>query len=297
MSESDVKRETGQPLVSPQNTGDLKSVTASIEPYVVSPLSVDRQLQREIDLSYPEVCFLQQPGYNADEKYMPPRWYRSHPDHTHIEEKVDKTLDGGGAVPVSVTPQQQESGFDADSETREDVARAEATKQNPRRQLWIWIGIAAAVLVIIALAVGLDVGLGVRDSSDDNDTSTIPSNTSSAISPSQSSPDPPSTTSTPSSTRPTSSPTPSSTLVRCPASNSTTYTTNGKSFTIECGIDHSGGNIETMDADNLTTCIDSCAESKHCVGATFLGAACYLKRMWSDPVYGKSEVAGGRLVG
>ncbi|USW48743.1 Putative carbohydrate-binding WSC, PAN/Apple domain, alpha/Beta hydrolase [Septoria linicola] len=69
----------------------------------------------------------------------------------------------------------------------------------------------------------------------------------------------------------------SATVLSCPASNSTTYTSNNRSYMIECGIDHAGGDMKAVNANSLNQCADACATTDGCLAASFLGAACYLK--------------------
>lgn len=60
---------------------------------------------------------------------------------------------------------------------------------------------------------------------------------------------------------PPSSATPSTTLA-CPSANNTTYTSPsspGTTFTIECAIDHTGGDLAFTGAATLAACIDACA--------------------------------------
>ena len=300
-------------LVSPQHSGDAQAITSSNkDSFIVSPVSIDEQLQREMDLSYPEVYLgpredrspevvpfrdgsdapevvpSNDPGYHVDEKYDAPQWYRGQPEGTDVKQE-EYTKHGGDAQPIASSlrqPEQNKSGFDAESREHEQESdEAKQVDDKRRRRLWVWFGIAVVAIIIVALAVGLGVALGTRKSGN----STPATTTSSASSTTPTSSSSLSTTSA-------STPTSTSSALRCPGSNSTTYTNNGKSFLIQCGIDYSGGNIDTLDASNLTYCINSCATTDKCIGATFLGAACYLKSTLSDPVYSNSEVAGGKLV-
>ncbi|KXT05837.1 hypothetical protein AC578_1103 [Pseudocercospora eumusae] len=88
---------------------------------------------------------------------------------------------------------------------------------------------------------------------------------------------------------------PSTTPVACPASNSTQYTaTNGKTFLIECGIDHYGGDIKDVWAANFTHCIESCSTTTGCVNVALAGTACYMKSSVGAAVY--NGVLGAKLV-
>ncbi|KAK5728811.1 hypothetical protein LTR15_001951 [Elasticomyces elasticus] len=63
----------------------------------------------------------------------------------------------------------------------------------------------------------------------------------------------------------------------CPASDATTVTSGGKNFTIECGIDHSGGDLTSLSVSGFQGCIDACAQNSQCVDVSLSGSACYLK--------------------
>ncbi|KAF2207740.1 hypothetical protein CERZMDRAFT_88216 [Cercospora zeae-maydis SCOH1-5] len=299
--------EPREALVSPQHSGASAATNGKRESHMVSPMSLDHQVHREIHLSYPEVYLAppeerspeivfnrdgsdapevvpsNDPGYHVDEKYAPPQWYR---DEVNTPIKQESVWEHVGrtrhAAVLGAAEESNQSGLYGGTThqvAEPDTGKDDSTKT--KRRVWTWLGIAAAILLIVALAFGLGVGLGLRKTngsaaSSEPPTSTIRSSTWATV-----------TTS--------SSALPSST-VRCPSSNDTTYVSNSKSFVVECGIDHSGGNLDTVDAVDLVDCIDSCAESNQCVGATFLGAACYLKSIWSDPIFSNGEVAGGRLV-
>lgn len=86
----------------------------------------------------------------------------------------------------------------------------------------------------------------------------------------------------------------SSTAVTCPASNSTTYTSNGKSFIVECGIDHAGGDLSMVYVNGLKQCIETCAATSGCVNVALSGTACYMKSKIGSAVY--NGVQGARLV-
>ncbi|KAK5122838.1 hypothetical protein LTR85_003753 [Meristemomyces frigidus] len=82
--------------------------------------------------------------------------------------------------------------------------------------------------------------------------------------------------------------------VSCPGSNSTTYTTNGLNFLIECGIDHSGGDLSSKSVSSFSACINACATTAGCVDVSLSGSACYLKQSVGQNVY--NGVFGARLI-
>jgi len=66
--------------------------------------------------------------------------------------------------------------------------------------------------------------------------------------------------------------------VSCPANDGSIYTAaNGTQFVVECGIDHQAGDMGSVSAQSLASCIESCASTVGCVDISYLGAACYLK--------------------
>ncbi|KAI7324666.1 WSC-domain-containing protein [Hortaea werneckii] len=69
----------------------------------------------------------------------------------------------------------------------------------------------------------------------------------------------------------------SSTAVSCPGSDNTVVMSNGKNFTIECGIDHAGGDLTAQSVGSFQECIDACAKNANCVDVSLSGSACYLK--------------------
>lgn len=86
----------------------------------------------------------------------------------------------------------------------------------------------------------------------------------------------------------------SATAIKCPASNGTSYAWNDRSFVIECGIDHAGGDMSMMYVKNLTQCIQQCAATTGCTNAALSGTACYLKSVLGKAVY--NGVQGARLL-
>lgn len=91
-----------------------------------------------------------------------------------------------------------------------------------------------------------------------------------------------------------SSASPSVTKVACPASNSTTFVVNSKSYIVECGIDHSAGDLSMVYVSNLTACITKCSTTTGCVGVSLSGTACYMKSKIGKAVY--NGVLGARLL-
>lgn len=61
------------------------------------------------------------------------------------------------------------------------------------------------------------------------------------------------------------SPSCSITAPSCPASNGTTYTSGGKAFIVECGIDRPGNDLQMTYVAGLGQCIDRCAATSQCV--------------------------------
>lgn len=82
--------------------------------------------------------------------------------------------------------------------------------------------------------------------------------------------------------------------VTCPASNDTTIISNGLRFLIECGIDHTGGDIKALSVNGLQQCIDACATTSGCVDLSLLGDACYLKSSLGTAV--ENGVWGAKVV-
>ena len=77
--------------------------------------------------------------------------------------------------------------------------------------------------------------------------------------------------------KPTHTPGSPTSSISCPASNHKTYTVNGKQFRVQCGTDHSGGDMKSVTAHSLGECIDACANTDGCVDVSLSGVACYLK--------------------
>jgi hypothetical protein len=94
-----------------------------------------------------------------------------------------------------------------------------------------------------------------------------------------------------------SSATASSTAAACPANNNTIYTdkSSGLSFLIECGIDHSGGDLKMVYTSDLAACIQSCAQTTGCVDVSLSGSACYMKKSVGSVVK-SNGIKGAKLV-
>ncbi|KAF2209243.1 hypothetical protein CERZMDRAFT_86963 [Cercospora zeae-maydis SCOH1-5] len=84
--------------------------------------------------------------------------------------------------------------------------------------------------------------------------------------------------------------------ISCPSMNGTLVISSGKSFVVECGMDHAGGDLpnQPVYVSSLAQCIGKCALESACVDFTLSGAACYMKGSVGPTVYG--EVNGARLV-
>lgn len=70
---------------------------------------------------------------------------------------------------------------------------------------------------------------------------------------------------------------PSGSAISCPESNHKTYMFGGKTFKVQCGIDHEGGDLTMVSAQSLEDCAQQCAETKGCVDVSLSGTACYMK--------------------
>jgi hypothetical protein len=91
-------------------------------------------------------------------------------------------------------------------------------------------------------------------------------------------------------------------VLTCPASDGTVFTaTNGDTYTVECGIDHSGGDLPGGGTyvDSLDACINLCSSTTGCVDVSWVSGspqgACYLKGSvgTANP---NSGVLGGKLI-
>ncbi|KAK4574248.1 hypothetical protein LTR86_002009 [Recurvomyces mirabilis] len=84
----------------------------------------------------------------------------------------------------------------------------------------------------------------------------------------------------------------------CPNSNQTTYSpSNGKSYVIECDIDHYNNDFAMVYALDLQGCITACVSSAACVDVVLSGTACYLKNALGASQWRPgSGLAGARCV-
>ncbi|KAH0358077.1 alpha/beta-hydrolase, partial [Aureobasidium melanogenum] len=91
---------------------------------------------------------------------------------------------------------------------------------------------------------------------------------------------------------------PTTSALSCPASNNQiyTYAANGAQFVIECGIDHSGGDMASTSVKNFEGCIAACATTSGCVDVSLSGSACYLKKTLGAAVT-NSGILGARYIG
>lgn len=83
--------------------------------------------------------------------------------------------------------------------------------------------------------------------------------------------------------------------ISCPASAHKTYTFHGKTFKVQCGVDHSGGNLKSVTAQSLTECIAACAKTDGCVDVSLRGTACYMKSTLGQRVP-DSGIVGARVI-
>ncbi|KAI4791440.1 alpha/beta-hydrolase, partial [Aureobasidium sp. EXF-8846] len=91
---------------------------------------------------------------------------------------------------------------------------------------------------------------------------------------------------------------PASSALSCPASNNQiyTYAASGAQFVIECGIDHSGGDMASTSVKNLEGCIAACATTNGCVDVSLSGSACYLKKTL-EAAGNNGGLLGARFIG
>ncbi|KAF3039675.1 hypothetical protein E8E11_006828 [Didymella keratinophila] len=79
------------------------------------------------------------------------------------------------------------------------------------------------------------------------------------------------------------------------ADNGKSYTTeSGKIFTVECGVDHAGGDLAAVDSTTFETCMDACAVRDGCIDVSWVYGSCYLKSTLNEGVI-LSHVWTGRL--
>lgn len=86
-----------------------------------------------------------------------------------------------------------------------------------------------------------------------------------------------------------------SSKISCPASDKQIYTVGGKKFKVQCGIDHSGGDLKHVQASSLSECISECAKTDGCVDVSLSGVACYLKSE-RGPRVTNSAIVGAKLI-
>jgi hypothetical protein len=88
-----------------------------------------------------------------------------------------------------------------------------------------------------------------------------------------------------------------STAAVCPNSDNTIYVdqTTGAQFLIECGVDHSGGDLKMVYVKDFATCIQTCAQTTGCVDVSLSGTACYMKKSVGSVVK-SSGIKGAKLV-
>lgn len=91
---------------------------------------------------------------------------------------------------------------------------------------------------------------------------------------------------------------PTASALSCPASNNQiyTYAATGAQFVIECGIDHSGGDMSSTSVKSFEGCIAACATATSCVDVSLSGSACYLKRTLGTAVT-NGGILGARFIG
>lgn len=95
---------------------------------------------------------------------------------------------------------------------------------------------------------------------------------------------------------------PTSTGLGCPASDGATYTgASGKTYRVECFVDHVGGDILMQYVDSLTACIITCDLTTDCVAWSYAPnpdtstSPCYMKNLVGDGI-SNPNVMGGELV-
>jgi len=84
--------------------------------------------------------------------------------------------------------------------------------------------------------------------------------------------------------------------ISCPESDRKTYTIGGKTFNVQCGVDHHGGDMKSATAHSLGECVSLCAETEGCVDVSLSGVACYMKSTLGEREK-NSSINGAKLVG
>jgi hypothetical protein len=71
----------------------------------------------------------------------------------------------------------------------------------------------------------------------------------------------------------------------------------GKRYTVECGIDHAGGDFLTVPHETtFQSCMDVCDGTPECVDVSWVWGTCYLKNTLTQGIE-LSHVWTGRLIG
>ncbi|KAF2732927.1 hypothetical protein EJ04DRAFT_565543 [Polyplosphaeria fusca] len=75
-------------------------------------------------------------------------------------------------------------------------------------------------------------------------------------------------------------------LPSCPNSNGTSYIdpTTNNNFTLTCGMDFPRGNLAVTQTSTLAGCLEACSATMPCIGVSYTGENCYLKRKLNSPV-------------
>ncbi|KAF2156578.1 hypothetical protein K461DRAFT_308871 [Myriangium duriaei CBS 260.36] len=84
----------------------------------------------------------------------------------------------------------------------------------------------------------------------------------------------------------------------CPQNNGTIYVepSSGYQYLLECGIDHSGGDLSMTYVSSFSACIAACAQNKGCVDVSLSGTACYMKSSVGSAIYSNSGIKGAKLI-
>jgi hypothetical protein len=84
--------------------------------------------------------------------------------------------------------------------------------------------------------------------------------------------------------------------VTCPGSNGATHTTSsGRKYTVQCGVDYYGNDINNEWVETFEDCLDACDSTLGCVDIALNGNNCYLKTGGASPQQ-NSAVWGASLV-
>lgn len=67
----------------------------------------------------------------------------------------------------------------------------------------------------------------------------------------------------------------------CPENDGCSYTDHSRTFTLSCGVDFYGGDLDNQYAESLQACTQVCASDAQCIVASFVGGKgsgrCYMK--------------------